>query len=270
MNINELSLNYSIIPELHSLIDLVKEVSGKDTEIQIIETLQTDGSTKVARERMPKHIIRIKGNQIARINHLVAHECCHILRIMQANPSDRVVPSSNSVTMNLASIELSDQAQSLPQQIRSKALEFWISGLIMQLTNLPVDTRIEIWLNKNYPALRKQQIKSLKIDASQTLMCLSKKVEQSTISKVFYLSNAMTYAYLRATGWITEENYVRKFRDHEKIVDAGKSLFSMLEGEDKGFTHDLQTIKAWGDFLNISDWFKWIGFEDMPDSYYEQ
>ena len=118
MNINELSLNYSILPELHSLIDLVHEVSGKDIDLQIIETLQTDGTTKVARERMPKHIIKIKGNQIARINHLVAHECCHILRIMEANPSDRVVPSSNNVTMNLAKVELSDQIQLLPPQIR--------------------------------------------------------------------------------------------------------------------------------------------------------
>lgn len=269
MNINELSHNYSIIPELHSLIDLVHDVAGKDIDIQIIETLQTDGSTKVARERMPNHIIKIKGNQTARINHLVAHECCHILRIMEANPSDRVVPASNSLTMNLASLELADQAQILPPQIRKKALDFWVSGLIMQLTNLPVDARIEMWLYKNYPALRKQQIKSLKVDASQTLLCLSKKVEKSTIGKVFHLSNAMTYAYLRAISGITEENYVRKFRDHEEIVEAGKSLFSMLDGEDHGFTQDLETIKAWGEFLKISDWFRWIGFEDMPDSYYE-
>ena len=269
MNINELSLSYNIIPELYSLIGLVKKVSGKDIEIQIVENLQTDGSTKVARERMPKSIVKIKANQTMRINHLLAHECCHILRILEANPLDRVVPSTNNLTMNLANLELSDQAQILPPQIRKKALDFWISGLITQLTNLPVDARIEMWLYKNYPALRKHQIKSLKIDASQTIMCLSKKVEQSTIGKVFYLSNAMTYAYLRVIGGIIEENYVRKFREHEKIVYSGKSLFSMLESEDKGFTHDLQTIKAWGDFLNISDWFRWIGFEDMPDSYYE-
>ena len=139
----------------------------------------------------------------------------------------------------------------------------------MQLTNLPVDVRIEMWLHKNYPSLRKCQIDSLKADASQTIMCVSKKVEKSTIGKVFYLSNAMAYAHLRVTGGITGENYVRKFRDHENIVDAGKSLFKLLEGEDRGFTHDLETIKAGGDFLNISDWFRWIRFEDMPDSYFE-
>lgn len=87
--------------------------------------------------------------------------------------------------------------------------------------------------------------------------------------KVFHLSNAMPYAYLKVMGEITDENYVRKFRDHEEIVEAGKSLYTMLNGEDQGFTHDLETIKAWGDFLKISDWFRWIGFEDMPDSYYE-
>lgn len=269
MNINELSLNFNIIPELHSLIDLVHQVSEKDIEIQIIETLPTDGSAKIARERMSKHIIKIKGNQTTRINHLIAHECCHILRIVEANPADRVVPSTNNLTMNIAKAELADQIHSLPPQIRQKALEFWVGGLIMQLTNLPVDVRIEMWLYKNYPTLRKSQIHSLKADASQTIMCVSKNVEKSTIGKVFYLSNAMAYAHLRVIGGITNENYVRKFRGHDNIIDAGKSLYAMLGEEDHGFVHDLETIKAWGDFLNISDWFRWIGFEDMPESYYE-
>jgi len=267
MNSFELSQKYEILPELYGVFELVKNTSHKDIVFQIVVDLQNDGTTKVARERMPNHIIKIKESEIARINHIIAHECCHILRIMAVDPSLRVIPATNVYTLKKAFSDLSEQAQVLPTHIRENVLTIWVNGLMMQLTNLPVDARIERWLYKNYPALRPAQIESLTIDAGKTIMGLSKQAEKFTIDKVFSISNSMTYAYLRAIGEITGVNYGPKFYNHIRIVDSGKKLFTMLGYDDGGYNHDLDTIKAWGDYLNITEWFEWICFEDVPDTY---
>lgn len=269
MNIDELSQKYNILPVIHEIIELVRNVSKKDVEFQLFINMKTDGITKIARNRMVKHVIKIKENNVARVNHTIAHECCHILRMMEANPSDRIIPFTNNVTNSAAYDTLSSELNMLPVNMRQKVFDFWSWGLIMQLTNLPVDSKIEMWLYKNYPALRNYQIKSLETDANLCLVGLSKEVEKNTIGKIFFMSNAMVYAYLKMISLITGVDYSHNFINHINIVNAGNNLYKYLEGEDKGLIQDIEIIKAWGNYLNINDWYTWIGFEDVPDSYYD-
>ena len=269
MNINELSLNHYIVPEVYELVNSVIKLSNKNIEFCILKDLKVDGTTKIARERMTKHTIRLKLSQIGRANYLIAHECCHIIRLMEANQSDRIVPSFNNATTGVARLRLSTQVDMFPSQIRQSAIEVWIEGIIMQLTNLPIDARIEKWLYKNYPRLRKIQIASLNADAAQSLIGLSQEVERYTAKEIYIHSNAMVYAYLRAIGDITGENYSKKFRAHQDIVETGRKLFNILDTDDGGFNHDIDTIKAWGKILGVDNWISWLGFEDMPDSYFE-
>ena len=41
-----------------------------------------------------------------------------------------------------------------------------------------------------------------------------------------------------------------------------------MESEDEGFVQDVDIIKAWAEILEVTDWFTWIGFEDVPETYY--
>ena len=39
--------------------------------------------------------------------------------------------------------------------------------------------------------------------------------------------------------------------------------------QDTGYAGDLRVTNEWANILKISEWFAWIGFEDMPESYFK-
>jgi hypothetical protein len=44
-------------------------------------------------------------------------------------------------------------------------------------------------------------------------------------------------------------------------------LYDAFGEEDPGYSGDIRVTNEWARILKISDWFAWIGFENMPDSY---
>jgi len=268
MNIEQLGREYEIIPAVQEVASLTRAVTGKDLDFQLTVNLSTDGITKIARERMPKHIVKLKENSMARLNHVVAHECGHIIRTMQAAPEDRVVPSSNLKSMANARAALESELETIQANARNEIFEIWVSGMISQLVNLPVDVRIENWLYRDYPTLRDCQNKSLAIDVQNSISGLSEKIKDNTIYTVFNRSNAMVYAYLRGLSIITGENYAEHFKKYPDIKKIGRKLFAFLEVEDTGFNQDVEIINSWAEMLEIKGWFTWIGFEEVPETYY--
>ena len=269
MNIDQLSNEYDILPTVRDIVSLIGESTGKEVDFELLINLDTDGIAKIARERMPRHIIRIKENSTARVNHIIAHECCHILRVMQARPSQRIVPSTNTWTTDKAFDALKSELSAVPARARDEIFKLWVNGIVNQLVNLPVDVRIERRLYKNYPEFRDIQKKSVEIDVENCLLGLSDQVRNNTIESIFKNSNAMVYAYLKGVYGITGKDYRAEFEPYKDIARLGDLLFACLEHEDKGFTQDVETINKWAELLDIEDWFTWIGFEEVPDSYYE-
>ncbi len=269
MNIDQLSREYELMPEVLTIADLVRDISGKELDVQIMVNLGTDGSTKIAREQMPQHIVMVKENSTYRVNHIIAHECGHILRMMQTPPAERVIPSATTDTTGVAFMDLSEEMATVPENARHKHFILWAGGLINQLVNLPVDVRIEQWLYDTYASFREVQQKSLAVDVKNSLAGLSGKIERMTIRPVFEKSNAMVYAYLRGLTPVTGEDYAPHFKKHHGIKKIGRNLYKHLEGKDKGAAQDIEIINAWAEILDIDKWFAWIGFEDVPEAYFE-
>ncbi len=268
MNREDLSDLLPLQPEVKDILDTVTELTGKDIFFKIDETMPYDAITKIARQRMPEHIIILKQTPEMRTNHLIAHECGHIIRLMIAPAEKRVIPVTESSLLKEAYSKLSDELNVIPENIRTQAFQMWVNGLIMQLTNLPVDTRIERWLYNKYPSFRKTQLESIKEDVIKSLNGLSKKMEENIIPTIFHKSNSMIFAYLKILGHITGEKYKHHFKKHPSIIADGKKLLPYLEKDDEGFLQDLEIINSWAKVMSIDDWFTWIGFEDVPESYY--
>jgi hypothetical protein len=270
MDIDQLGKQYDLAPEVRDVVRLAREASGKDLDFRLHINLDTAGSSKIARRRMPAHIVKVKENSTVRVNHIIAHECGHILRTMQANPAERVVPSSNTETRSRALEALHEELATVSEAARSELFELWSAGLVNQLVNLPVDVRIERWLYESYPSFRDTQLISLAVEIDNCLAGLTDAIRKNTIPAIFNRSNAMIYAYLRGLSPITGENYAPHFKKYPGIKKTGRKLYAFLDSKDKGFSQDLETINAWAEILEIAGWFTWIGFEDMPESYYEE
>ena len=257
-------------PATQEIISLVEEKTGKTISFIPNNNLQVDATVKIARESMPQHIIYFKGENSSFISHLIAHECGHILRIMSVSKEKRLVPASTEKNKKYALAEIKKDLpkffKELPADALDKFLDIFISGLIRQLTNLPVDYRIESWLYSDYPGLRAVQRKSLNKSLKLAINGLSKKIKQMTPPLVFVKSNLMNYAYAKAIDSIFEMNYSSFYTDLPNL-DLGEKLYSYLEEKDEGFLQDIKIIDKWAGLLNLKEWFQWINFEDIPGDY---
>lgn len=262
-----MTTDFNLLPSVRDIIERVKEVSGKDVLFRPAPDQLVPATSKIARAGMPSHIIKYQPKMTHRINHLTAHECGHILRTMEADPAIRVVPVSDSQTRAVAVKALGNELSHLAEAMRKKMLDIWVGGLITQVTSLPACVRIERWLHEKYPALRDEQRSYLDEDVRRTLQGVSKKVERITPKTIFRISNAITYAYLRGLEPVTGKDLRKHFSGRSAIVTTGIQLYDLLGEEDTGYAGDLSVTNEWARILKISDWFAWIGFEDVPASY---
>ncbi|HEU4341935.1 MAG TPA: hypothetical protein VFU31_10225 [Candidatus Binatia bacterium] len=262
-----MSNDLNLLPPVLEIIERVKAVSGKEITFRPAPDQLVPATSKIARARMPQHIIKYQPKMVQRINHLTAHECGHILRTMEADPSIRVVPGSNAGTREVAVKELGNELSQLPQAMRNQMLDVWLGGLITQVTSLPTCVRIERWLHQEYPSLRDEQRLYLDEDVERTLQGLSKKVERMTPKTIFRISNSITYAYLRGLEPVTGKDLRKHFSGRPSIIATGIQLYDAFGEEDTGYSGDIRVTNEWARILKITDWFAWIGFENMPESY---
>lgn len=259
----------NLLPPVLEVIQRVKEVSGKEITFRPAPDQLVPATSKIARARMPTHIIKYQPAMAHRINHLAAHECGHILRTMEADPSIRVVPVSNPETRAIAVRELEKELSHLPDAMRGQMVEVWLGGLITQLTSLPACVRIERWIRREYPLLRNEQLLYLEEDVRKTLNGLTKRVERMTPKTIFRISNSITYAYLRGIESVTGKDCRKHFSGRTSIINTGIQLYEALGEEDTGYAGDIRVTNEWARVLKVTEWFAWTGFEDMPESYFK-
>jgi hypothetical protein len=145
--------------------------------------------------------------------------------------------------------------------------EHWYNGLILQATNLPPDIMIEKWIYDRFLALRPLQLKSLNKQLTDALSGLSETVSRTTPNTILYASNVMSYAFFRILGFYIGQNFIKRYNS-TPYVEKGKELTSITENNyTDSHEGDNVMIDKWAAFVNISDWFKWRGFEDVPADY---
>jgi len=126
---------------------------------------------------------------------------------------------------------------------------------------------IEKWIYDRFPMLRALQLESIKKQHAEAVSGLTETVRKITPNTILFASNVMNYAFFRILGLHIGQNFTRQYSS-TIYIGKGKELASMTE-KDYADSHegDNIMIDKWASFLNISDWFKWRGFEDVPQDY---
>ena len=244
-------------------------LDSMEGDFQIHEKLHVDATVKIARATMPKHILKIKSNQGEYLSEMIAHECGHIVRTLSVTPPERKITCSTRLTFNQATAELDREKSKVSPELKSKMVEMWIHGLVLQITNLPVDARIERWIFETYPGLRSEQAEYLKKYSHTCISTFSPDIEQITPKKVFLSNMAMVFAFLTSIGLLIGEDYSQHFAPYPEIVQYGKVLVKLLEEPDRGYLQDIETTNYWAKILGLTNWFSWTDFENVPEGYGE-
>jgi len=266
-------MGLELIKPVHDILDRVREVTHKRIEFIEKNDIPTYAAIKMARRNMSAHLIFHKREHNELVNHLIAHECGHILRMFAFPEGKRLIPMSNEEIKGIALNEMQDEimglSKILPLENLAQIINLWFNGTVRQVTNLPPDIMIEKWLFDDYPELRHYQLRSLQKQHQEAIAGLKNEVKQITPPKILDASNIMNYAFFRIIGFYIKTNFLTPY-NQTNYVRKGKELAEYTE---KNYTNDyegdLKMIDYWAKYLGLSNWFAWTGFENVPESYLE-
>jgi hypothetical protein len=264
-------MDIQFIDPVPAVLEEVKNATGKGIEFIVKDNLTTYAALKMARKDMPSHLIYYKNKHDEIINHLIVHECGHIFRIFKCPENQRLMPYSDPQmkynALKTIENEIMALTDSLSEDQIAHLIDIWYNGLIHQVTNLPPDIMIEKWIYDQFPTLRPLQLKSLKKQHSESMAGLTETVHRMTPPTILFATNVMNYAFFRILGLHVGRNFIREYSS-SRYIGKGKELASITE---RNYTDshegDNVMIDKWAAFVNISDWFKWRGFEDIPPNY---
>ncbi|MCB9512304.1 MAG: hypothetical protein H6695_19145 [Deferribacteres bacterium] len=253
---------------LQDIIRKVEKISAKKVRLVEKRGMNMPVIVKVARPEVPAHLLYFDPTHGDISYHSIAHECVHILRLFEAEPGKRIVPIATSEmrdkALEMIEAEIEETAIELTDDMARKMQDFWYDSIIRQLSNYPVDIRIEQWLYKYYPELRPVQSKAIKMQADAAAGSLKDEVQDLTPPMIYEAANVMNYAYLTTLGKFLETAIDLPFRASQ-FAEEGKKLVAITDDSDRDdHEGDVEMIQHWADFLGLSDWFAWMDFESVP------
>jgi len=261
-----------LIEPVKSILSDVEVATGKPLKFVEKEDMDSFAAVKIARRSMPAHIVFYKRQHDVIINHLVAHECGHILRMFGVAEEKRLIPARSRddiAVLKVVEGDLKRISKLIPMQKLVQVLGTWRNGLIMQLTSYPPDIMIEKWIYDDYPDLRSYQLQSLERQNKQALKGISRNVQMVTPSKIYNSANIMNYAFFNMLGDYIKVDLAKPYRN-KPFSKKGKQLIELTENDYVNtYEGDRSMIDKWAGFLGLSKWYEWIGFEDVPQDYLE-
>lgn len=210
------------------------------------------------------HRIRYDPHYVEHLDHLVAHECGHILRWSTAPATERVLPVMTQKNRRKARAALAGhvprlQRVRIPKEAAHGLVDFWVRGMVSQVTNIPIDIRIERWLHDAYPGLRAAQRRRLQVQLAEYRLALAPQIKALSPWKVFRTANAINYAYAVEVGALIGQPEAAEAYTDQGIRGLGERLRNELG---KGYVGDHRGDRAvadrWAQIMRVRDWYQWM------------
>jgi hypothetical protein len=249
----------------------VTELTGKDFDFVRKNDLVPQAGVKLARPGMPRHIIQYRDAEQSVLNHLVAHECGHVIRMTAVPPERRLVPASNRRTMTAALSPLVPEMERISRAIpHDRAPAFFsmlYNGLVRQLTNFPSDIAIENWLFDEFAELRLHQFESLVRQRNEAAQGLGREARALTPSLIYEASNVMNCTFYKLLGDHMGRSMLGRFAGTEHETRGRELAEVTAAGPLNTYEDDIAMVNRWADFLGLSGWYVWVPFDQVPSDY---
>lgn len=263
----------AFLPETQAILEEVEAVTGKGFRFEERPGMAQLAGVKMARQGMVQHIVYYRSAATPVLDHLVAHECGHILRMGDVPVEDRKVPVTNRKTMTNALSpvlpELERIAAQLPGEAGPELLGFLYGGIVRQLTNYPSDLAIERWLHDNYKTLRSSQYESLRGQLRDAEKGLERRIRVMTPKVIYEAANVMNYAFFALLERELGEALLGLFAASE-FKPRGQALAEQTGSfSQKSYLEDMAMVDRWASFLGLDGWYEWVPFDQVPEGYSE-
>jgi len=159
--------------------------------------------------------------------------------------------------------EMPAEALLLGPEAVKQLLSIWHAGVVRQVTNYPVDLRIERWLFKEYPGMSDLHREALREQLREDQAILAPEIEFFTPPPVYEVSVIMNCAFASRISEMLGDSSLH-LPYPKRLAKTANELLAILDGE-AGDNHrgDIAIVNRWAERLGIGNWYTWVRLEDL-------
>lgn len=262
-------MQLQLCSDTQRIIKQVKEISKKNIVFRENNSLNTYAIAKIARSRMPEHIIYYRSDHKGILNYIIAHECGHIIRICNEKRR-KLMPYSDSATTKKAISDIEKNSKNeYPEEIKAKIYPMLINGIITQLTSIPEDIRIEKWIYNNYPEIKSFQKDALIKQCKDISATITEKTRALVPEILYKGSGVINYLYLKSLEDIIPSDTLKEMNNknfYQTAINIYNEVIKIMDREDS-LSNSIDISDHISSLLGFEGWYKWKDFEDIPDGY---
>ncbi len=260
----------TLLAATRAILDEVAATTGRGFTFVADPTLSVLATIQIARGDMPAHRILYKpGAPGVALDHLIAHECGHLVRLWTVDPAARRLAVSDRV-LQVGAIEqlgqeLADMANAgMPPPALSRMFGLMYPGAVRQVTNVAIDIRIERWLHGQHTALREAQRASLTAQTRENAQVLDPQIARITPPTIYHASTAMGSAFARAVANLYDEPALAAPYRATDVWDLGGELLDTIAHARDDADGDVALVDRWAKRLGLRDWYRWEQLDTLP------
>lgn len=244
-----------------ALLDDTARLTGHGFAFEARADLPTLAVVQAARGGMADHRILYRPGADS-VDHLVAHECGHLVRLWGVPEGERMLPVNGREEQVGALEGLGEELAAManagvPLRALSDLFRLAFPGLVAQVTNIPIDLRIERWLRDGYPALRDAQRASLLAQLEVNRGVLKSDVARITPPTIYRASCALNCAFARGVAALYgRPELADPYRETPYWEVAGRLLAALDEQPDDA-EGDVAAVDRWAELLGVRGWYRW-------------
>ena len=256
-----------LLDPVRDILETLCTVSGKGIRAVRKPDLKSLAHLRMAGPGSQEHVLFHRGGDDPLVNHVIANECGHLIRLLAAPPGMRMVAVANERTRSIYRAEIGEDIQrlSLIHGIGELGgfLPLWYEGVVFQLTRMPPDIGVERWLHREYPALREIQRTALMEQQAKAAEVLSRGIRRMTPRKVYDASQTMNYAFFRLMEPLTGLRLTAPYERSLYVLQGGELAALAERNLRDDHEGDVTLTRRWAESLALSGWIEWRELDEV-------
>lgn len=241
------------------MIDLVELQTGYRVTVDVISGIYEHAQMISARPEAPAHIIRVSADRRQHADYIVAVQCGMLLMLWSDPTKVPGMAFEKSKCDYLAGKwAKTKQLSVLPAETATTTANFYLEGLLKQLSSTPLEIRVANLCFESCASLRDMQAESFNAHLRGISGAFSPTIKQRAPQEVFQKNVAMNAAL--ALNWARLSGSRLCLLPYESTgnVDAGQKLLDAVDAATAQTSENhMRTIDAWADQLSLRALYRW-------------
>ncbi len=197
------------------------------------------------------------------LDHLVAHEVGHVVRLHQVPEEERLFAVAMAENRRRAAHQIAPEmvarlGRTVPQELLPDLFDLWFRGVCTQLTSFPADLRIEQWIHDRFAGIREIQRRSLIHEVHRSFPGFAPEVIALTPPTIFRATMTMNAAQAYHVAELYALPELMLPFDVNEYAVVGTHLAQMVfDAPDEGHRSDMAATSAWAEEVNLVGWIDW-------------